>query len=104
MTGASTESRLIALERVLLENALTVDALFQAVAGVLSNVPGIADDLRAAATLTADAPTTEPDAGFQDQVRASRERAAAVLNGMADVVATNLEKTSRILPATGTTQ
>lgn len=104
MTGSSTEARLTALERVLLENALTVDALFQALAGVLSNVPGIADDLRAAATLTADAPTTEPDASYRDQVLASRERAAAVLNGMADLVAVNLEKTSRILPSTGTAQ
>ena len=83
------------------ETRLTMDGTFQALAGVLSHIPGIADDLRAAAGFTADAPVTEPDPQYQDRVTASRKDIVDILAGMAATVDANLEKASRLVIETG---
>ena len=101
MTTDRTDVRLAALEGVLHETRLTMDGTFQAVAGVLSHVPGIAQDLRAAAALTADAPITEPDPHYRDRVVASRADIVSILNAMAATVDANVEKARRLIIETG---
>lgn len=101
MTTRCTDSRLSAIEGVLHETRLTIDGTFQALAGVLSNTPGIADDLRAAAVLTADAPITESDPHYRQRVVTSRADIAAILNSMAEAVDANVEKTGRVIINTG---
>lgn len=95
------DQRLLALENVLQETRLTLDGMFISLAGVLSHVPEIADDLRTAAECTIDAPVTEPDPVYRERVIASRDEISALLMAMAKVVDLNREKAGRLVSGSG---
>ncbi len=101
MARLPIEARMVAMENVLQETRLTLDGTLLALAGVLSNVPGIADDLRQAAAFTTDAPVSETDPAYRERVVASRAHTAAIINAMADTVAANAEKSARFVIVTG---
>lgn len=91
------DARLMALEASHREIRWTMDNVFMALAGILSRRPDLAEDLRLAANLTADAPVTEADPLYRPGVVAARHEAAALLMAMAKVVDANSEKAGRVV-------
>ena len=90
------ETRLADVEKVVREARITQDLTLFAIAGALSDVPGIAGDFRAAASALAESAFEGPDPTDNDRVRAGRDEAVAILRCMAQTVEARLEKEARV--------